>query len=68
MLARCGDCLVVANNRITIDLQGHSITGQCASSAGVTDGGLARDLTVVKDGSIASIGVGVLLARSTRNR
>jgi hypothetical protein len=55
MLARCGDCLVVANNRITIDLQGHSITGQCASSAGVTDGGLARDLTVVKDGSIASI-------------
>src|SRR5262245_49326019 len=25
-LTSCGDCLVVANNKITIDLQGHSIT------------------------------------------
>ena len=39
-LTRCGDCLVVANSRITIDLQGHSITGQCANSAGVTDRGI----------------------------
>ena len=44
-----------------IDLQGRSITGQCANSAGVTDGGLARDLTVVENGSIATFGVGVLL-------
>jgi hypothetical protein len=66
-LTRCGDCLVVANNRITIDLQGHSITGQCKNSAGVTDGGIARDLTVVKNGSIASFAVGVLLVSSTRN-
>jgi hypothetical protein len=66
-LTRCGDCLVVANSRITIDLQGHSITGQCENSAGVTDGGIPRDLTVVKNGSIASFTVGVLLASSTRN-
>ena len=61
-LTRCGDCLVVANNRITIDLQGHSIIGQCKNSAGVTDDGIARDLTVVTNGSIASFAVGVLLA------
>jgi hypothetical protein len=66
-LTRCGDCLVVANNRITIDLQGHSLTGDCENSAGVTDGGIARDLTVVKNGSITSFTVGVLLASSTRN-
>ena len=28
-LTSCGDCLVVANNKITIDLQGHSITSTC---------------------------------------
>ena len=67
-LTRCGDCLVVASNRITIDLQGHSITGDCESSAGVTDGGIARDWTVVKNGSISSFTVGVLLASSTRNQ
>jgi parallel beta-helix repeat protein len=66
-LTSCGDCLVVANNRITIDLQGHSITGACENSAGVTDGGIARHLTVVKNGSIASFTVGVLLASSTMN-
>ena len=67
-LASCGDCLVVASNRITIDLQGHSITGDCESSAGVTDGGIARDWTVVKNGSISSFTVGVLLASSRRNQ
>jgi len=67
-LTRCGDCLVVASDRITIDLQGHSITGQCKNSAGVTDRGVARDSTVVKNGSIASFGVGVLLSSSTRNQ
>ena len=67
-LASCGDCLVVASNRITIDLQGHSITGDCESSAGVTDGGIARDWTVVKNGSIASFRVGVLLSSSTRSQ
>jgi hypothetical protein len=67
-LRRCGDCLVVANNRITIDLQGHSITGQCKNSAGVTDRGITRDSTVVKNGSIASFRVGVLLSSSTRNQ
>jgi hypothetical protein len=46
-LTRCGDCLVVANNRITIDLQGHSIIGRCQHSAGVTDGGINRDSIVV---------------------
>ena len=67
-LTSCGNCLVVANDRITIDLQGHSITGDCESSAGVTDGGMARDWTVVKNGSISSFAVGVRLASSTRNQ
>src|SRR5262245_17804975 len=35
-----GDCLVVANNRITINLQGHSIIQDTptAFGAGITDG------------------------------
>jgi parallel beta-helix repeat protein len=64
-----GDCLVVANNRITINLQGHSIIQDTASAfgAGITDGGIARDLTVVKNGSIKGFVFGIELDSSTRS-
>ena len=64
-----GDFLVVANNRITIDLQGHSIIQDCPTpfGAGVTDGGIARDLTVVKNGAITGFVFGIELDSSTRN-
>jgi hypothetical protein len=64
-----GDCLVVANNRITINLQGHSIIQDCptAFGAGVTDGGIARDLTVVKNGAITGFVFGIELDTSARS-
>ena len=63
-----GDCLVVANNRITINLQGHSIIQDypTAFGAGVTDGGIARDVTVVKNGAITGFVFGIELDTSTR--
>ena len=64
-----GDCLVVANNRITINLQGHSIIQDCptAFGAGVTDGGIARDQTVVKNGAITGFVFGIELDSSDRS-
>jgi len=74
-LSSCGTCLIVANNRITINLQGHSITGSCDPSmapdvvpTGISDGGTARDLTTVRDGSIFGFRHGVDLFFSTRSQ
>jgi hypothetical protein len=63
-----GDCLVVANDRITINLQGHSIAQDCPTpfGAGVTDGGIARDVIVLKNGAISGFVFGVELDTSTR--
>ena len=64
-----GDCLVVAANRITINLQGHSIIQDVPTpfGAGITDGGIPRDVTVVKNGSIIGFVFGIELDSSTRN-
>lgn len=64
-----GDCLVVANNRITINLRGHSIIqdSPTAFGAGVTDGGIARDQTVVRNGAITGFVFGIELDTSTRS-
>ena len=57
----CETCLTVANNRITINLKDHSIIADCDGSptlaaadvaAGISDGGVARDLITVRDGVI----------------
>src|SRR5215471_10880118 len=67
-LTSCGDCLVVAADRITIDLQGHSITSGCADPgfAITAEAGSARDLIVVKNGSVSGYAGGVALESSTR--
>jgi len=68
-LESCGDCLVVANNRITIDLAGRTIAGSCvdaAVGAGITDSGKARLGTIVKNGTITGFDTGVDLGSSTR--
>jgi len=68
-LTSCGDCLVVAADRITIDLQGNSITNTgCADSgfAITAEPGSARDLIVVKNGSVSGYAAGVALEGSTR--
>jgi parallel beta-helix repeat protein len=64
-----GDCLVVAANRITINLQGHAIIQDSPTpfGAGITDGGIPRDVTVVKNGSITGFVFGIELDSSTRN-
>jgi len=74
-----GDCLVVANNRIGIDLQGHSIIqdisqngGQISclpaapAASGITDGGIARDGIGVANGTISGFVFGIDLEASTR--
>jgi hypothetical protein len=66
-LTSCGTCFVVAKDRITIDLAGRTIDGSCGG-AGVTDEGMARQWTTVKNGKITGFGVGVDLGSSTRNQ
>jgi hypothetical protein len=74
-LDSCDTCLVVANDRITIDLAGHTITGSCAFGAGITAGitdvtdrvGTRRQGTTVKNGTITGFTAGVFLLASTRN-
>ena len=66
-LTSCGDCLIVANNKITIDLQGHSITSTCPGSGwGITDQGRILDLITVKNGTVSGYEIGVFLSNSTR--
>jgi Right handed beta helix region len=65
-LESCGTCLVVANDRITIDLGGHAIGGFCGGE-GVSDGGQPRHRTTVKNGAITGFDVGINLVFSTHN-
>jgi hypothetical protein len=49
-------CLTVANNRITINLKKPHITATARQrprtiAAGISDGGVARDLTTIRDGA-----------------
>ena len=68
----CETCLTVANNRITINLKNYVISAECDGSgpdiaAGISDGGVARDLTTVRDGVIAGFDAGIDLTSSTRS-
>lgn len=70
-IGNCGWCLNVANDKITIDLQGHSITSTCAPNVGggaaiTQDFAVPNDLITVKNGSINGYFAGVELATSTR--
>lgn len=75
-LTSCGTCLTVANNRITINLKDYVIIGDCGGgptlavtdiAAGISDGGVARNLTTVRDGGIGGFDVGIDLTSSTRS-
>jgi hypothetical protein len=71
-LTSCETCLMVANDRITIDLAGHTISRppDCVGdviTAGVTDGGVPRQGTTVKNGTIMGFDFGVFLLFSSRN-
>jgi hypothetical protein len=66
-LTSCGDCLIVAADKVTIDLQGNSITGTCpGTGAAITDNATSFDLITVKNGSGGGFGFGVFLQSSTR--
>ena len=66
-LNSCEDCLIVVNNKITIDLQGHSITSTCPGSGwGITDLGGIFELVTVKNGTISGYEIGVDLNDSIR--
>ena len=66
-LSSCGDCLAVLADRVTVDLQGHSITSTCEDfGSAVTDFGVPRDLIVIKDGAISAYPIGIGLFVSTR--
>src|SRR5262249_22739561 len=58
--------LIVAANKITIDLQSHSVTGTTGGNAGISDQGSSFDVIVVKNGAVGGYAVGVFLASSTR--
>jgi hypothetical protein len=62
-------CFVLLADRITLDLNGHTITGPGAvfdGQAGIWDNNQARTLTVVKNGSVRAFEVGLLLQLATR--
>jgi hypothetical protein len=61
-----GNCLVVANNKITIDLQGHSINSVKGFGAAITDLGATFDVITVKNGTVIGYDIGVNLGASTR--
>jgi hypothetical protein len=66
-LIGCLECLVVANDKITIDLQGHSITSSCGGGAGIaSELNIGRDLIVIKNGSIKGYSFGIGLSTSRR--
>ncbi len=65
-LTALGPCLIVAADRVTIDFKGRSITGN-GSGAAVTDGGVARPLTAIKNGTADSFDTGIDLAPISRS-
>ena len=79
IVAGPGNCLVVANNRIRINLQGHSISGSGSGSA-ITDAGIARNKTTVigtppagsppgtPNGAVFDFKTGIDLWASTRSK
>ena len=65
-LRSSGDCLLLAADRVTIDLRGHSITGD-GTGAGIHEGDSARTLITVRNGTIQGFQYGIDLASSTRS-
>ena len=65
-LASSGDCLLLAADRIIVDLKGHSLTGD-GTGAGIHEGDSARTLITVRNGTIQGFQYGIDLAASTRS-
>ena len=59
-----GDCLIAAADRITLDLQGFSLTGTAVGTAITDNFRPHRDLIVVKNGAISNVDRGIDLNSS----
>lgn len=64
-LASSGDCLVVAADFVTIDLDGWMITGDGSTGGGVTDRGASRQAIAVRNGTITGFEIGVFLGATS---
>jgi hypothetical protein len=66
-ISNANDCLIVAADRITIDLQGNSLISPFATDGiGITDREQPHDLIVIKNGTISGYSSGIRLQKSTR--
>jgi hypothetical protein len=70
-LTSCTDCLVVANDKITIDLQGHSLPRRAPrhpnpNVRAVTDQRNTFNVITIKNGFVSRYDFGVFLQTSTR--
>jgi Periplasmic copper-binding protein (NosD) len=70
-LTSCDSCLIVANDKITIDLQGHSITSTCPPTpfgerSAITDQRNTFNVITIKNGFVSRYDFGVFLQTSTR--
>jgi len=65
-LTSCGPCLVVGNDRISIDLGKHTISGECEFGAGIGDGGETRQGTTIRNGTITGFPFGIDMGSSIR--
>jgi parallel beta-helix repeat protein len=62
------ECFRVLADRITLDLAGHTITGDASTSGvAVWDTSVARTSTVVKNGSVTNFDFGIFLNSSSRS-
>ena len=63
-LTAIGDCITVAADFVTIDLDSLVLTGD-GTGEGITDGGVGRQVTVIRNGTITNFDIGINLGSST---
>lgn len=73
LVARYGeDCLVIASDNVSLDLNGHSILANpeevlqstCSGPNGITDGEVQRNSIAIRDGSVTRFCRGIFLSAS----
>jgi hypothetical protein len=62
-LTAAGNCLVLKTGRVTIDLNGFSISGN-GTGAAITDGGVPLSRIVIRNGDVLSFQTGIDLSHS----
>ena len=65
-LTATGDCLVLAADNVTVDLNGFTITGD-GTGVGITDGGVQHKNITIRDGGITNFETGIDFETSAEN-